>query len=45
LEGIRQIPLRDRELSDSFRNILEVARKSLELALEMEAEIAPAAGD
>lgn len=43
LERILQIPLRDRELSDSFGNILEVARKSLELALQMEAGIAPAA--
>lgn len=32
LERTLQLPLRDRELSDSFRNILEVARKSLEMA-------------
>jgi hypothetical protein len=32
LERTLQIPLRDRELNDSFRNILAVAIKSLELA-------------
>lgn len=41
LERTIELPLGDRELSDSFRNILEVARKSLETAELNEAEIPP----
>lgn len=39
LEGTLELPLRDRELSDSFRNILEVVRKSLEMVNLNEVEI------
>lgn len=45
LERTLQLPLRDRELAASFQNILEVARKSLELDLLNEAEATPMASD